>query len=276
MARRPKASQETAEEALNRAQLLVFEAWEARTARQRIAMAQKAIAISPHCADAYVLMAEHADPGSDAELEFWQRGLEAGHAALGEAAFEEDVGAFWGFLETRPYMRARFGLAHALWARHEHDAAAAHLQAMLQLNPNDNQGARYVLAAILLETGRDAALADLFDTYPDDDMANWSYTRALAAFRALGDTPASRDSLSRAVASNAHVPAYLTGDKKMPARLPPYCSPGAADEAVTYVFMFQKGWEVTPGALDWLRAHAPKPRSGAPARREAGGINRRA
>ena len=41
-------------------------------------------------------------------------GLDAGELALGPEGFEEYDGHFWGFLETRPYMRARHGLALAL------------------------------------------------------------------------------------------------------------------------------------------------------------------
>ena len=102
------------DEALERAQDLVYDAWEAKTARQRIALAKKALAISPLCADAHVLLAEHATPNSEQQLAFYKLGLQAGERALGEAALEEDVGYFWGLLETRPYMRARFGLAQVL------------------------------------------------------------------------------------------------------------------------------------------------------------------
>jgi len=256
MARRPQASQETAEEALNRAQLLVFDAWEARTARQRKALAEKALSISPLCADAYVLLAEHAEPQSDAELDLWQRAVEAGRNALGEETFIEDAGVFWGILETRPYMRARLGLAQALWDRGRNREAADHLKAMLHLNPNDNQGARYLLAAVLLEAGLDDELVPLLASYPDDDMADWSYARALAGFRTMGDTPESRQKLARALASNRHVPAYLTGIKPMPRAAPAYYSPGRVDEAICCALSFHKGWETTPGALDWLRTHA--------------------
>jgi hypothetical protein len=49
-------------------------------------------------------------------LDLWRRGVEAGQAALGDA-FDDFVGEFWIHLKTRPYMRARFGLAVALWDR---------------------------------------------------------------------------------------------------------------------------------------------------------------
>jgi tetratricopeptide (TPR) repeat protein len=238
---------------LDRAQELVYKAWEAGTAKQRVSLAKKALKISPLCADAYVLLAEHAERGSDAQLELWQSGVAAGEAAVGELAFEEDVGHFWGILETRPYMRARFGLAMALWARDARDEALGHLRDMLRLNPNDNQGLRYVLAASLLELGRDEELNALLKTYEEDGTAAWTWTMALAAFRRVGDGSDSRRLLAEAVAGNAHVQSYLLGERQMPKTLPHLISLGGKDEAISYMDEFGEGWKQTPGALDWLR-----------------------
>ncbi len=73
---------------------------------------------------------------------------------LGPEFFEENVGHFWGIVETRPYMRARLGLAFTLWGTGERDAAIEQAQDMLRLNPGDNQGVRYPLMLWLLETER--------------------------------------------------------------------------------------------------------------------------
>ena len=199
-----------------------------------------------------MLLAEHAEAGSDEELDLLRRGVEAGKKALGKAAFRDFAGYFWGFLETRPYMRARFGLAQALWSRGYRDEAIVHLRGMLNLNPNDNQGARYVLAAFLLEAGQDEALAKLLATYPEDGMAAWTWTAALAAFRRAGDDRQSRSLLAEALKSNAHVLPYLLGDRQLPKQMPPYISPGNEDEAIEYVSEFRKGWMLTPGAIDSL------------------------
>lgn len=251
-------------EALYEAQDLIYEAYEARTAKQQIALAKKALQISPFCADAYVMLAKYMPSASDEALDFWQRGVEVGKKALG-ADFNHFRGSFWGFIETRPYMRARAGLAFTLWERGAHDEAIDHLQAMLALNPNDNQGLRYILAAWLLEMGRDDELAELLKAYEDDGMAAWTYTTALAAFRKNGDTKESQKLLADALASNKHVPAYLLGEQPVPETLPPYISPGQTDEAAHYVTDCQAGWTRTPGAIDWLReqiaATKPKRRS---------------
>ena len=51
-------------------------------------------------------------------------------------------------------MRARFALAQALYQAGRRDEAIAHGRELLRLNPNDNQGVRYLLVHWLLETKR--------------------------------------------------------------------------------------------------------------------------
>src|SRR3546814_19715015 len=70
-------------------------------------------------------------------LALYRQGVEAGERALGDE-FEGLSGHFWGFLQTRPYMRARAGLAITLWRLGDQQAAIDHYRAMLILNPNDN------------------------------------------------------------------------------------------------------------------------------------------
>ena len=94
-------------------------------------------------------------------LEFYRKGVQAGEQALGPKGFKEYAGHFWGFLETRPYMRARAGLAATLNLLGEVHSAISHYQDMLRLNPNDNQGIRYVLAECLMESGDTEALKNL-------------------------------------------------------------------------------------------------------------------
>src|SRR3954470_9174967 len=91
-----------------KAQEVMYEAWERTTSRSRIALARKALTISPLCADAYNLLADEAKTPEEAR-DLYIRGVEAGQLALGPEGFEEFDGHFWGFLETRPYMRARHG-----------------------------------------------------------------------------------------------------------------------------------------------------------------------
>ncbi|GAH54320.1 unnamed protein product, partial [marine sediment metagenome] len=75
------------------------------------------------------------------------------------------------------------------------DEAVGHYQALLRLNPGDNQGVRFILVPKLIQLGHDEAATKILDQYGDSPMAAPLYSRALLAFRAEGDTPAARASL---------------------------------------------------------------------------------
>jgi hypothetical protein len=237
---------------LQRAQDLMYQAFDEPDPDRRVQLAQQALAISNDCADAYTLLAEHTRSRKET-LRLYQEGVAAGERALGPAVFQRDAGNFWGILETRPYMRARLGLAYALWTDARREEAVDHLQDMLRLNPGDNQGVRYSLASFLLFLDRDDDLHRLLDQYPDEDSATWAYTRALLAFRRHGDAPEARELLKAARKANRHVPAYLTGDKFPPAESPGYYTRGHDSEAVEYVSGFLLPWRSTPGAAPWVR-----------------------
>jgi len=246
------SSRRSATNPLEQAQELMYDAWGSGSQRERIRLARRALEISSDCADAYVLLAEETAHTPAQAAELYAQGVAAGERALGEETFEQDVGMFWGILESRPYMRARLGLAQALWAMGEHQPAVEHLQDMLRLNPGDNQGVRYLLLLHLLDLDDATGLQQLLDAYPDDVAAVWAYGRALHAFRHEGDTPASRRLRAEARRWNPHVPAYLTGRKRLPRRLPDLIGMGDESEAVACAAEQMAAWRATPGALAWL------------------------
>jgi len=241
---------------LEEAQDLMYEAWDAKgVARTRLA--RKALEMSPDCADAYVLLAEESARNVEEARDLFAQGLAAGERGLGPEFFEEEAGHFWGILETRPYMRAREGLAERLWRLGEREAAIEHYREMLRLNPNDNQGVRYVLLDCLLGMGRNDEAGELLSRYEDDGSAEWLYNHALWLFRREGGSPNAARSIKEALAENKHVPAYLLGRKRIPSRLPDTLAFGGDDEAVDYVIHALSNWMSTSGALTWLAAEVP-------------------
>ncbi|HEV8439496.1 MAG TPA: hypothetical protein VGT40_15495 [Methylomirabilota bacterium] len=245
----------TARTPLERAQDLVYRAVEAR-GRRRLQLARKALELSADCADAYVLLAEEcADLGQARDL--YAQGVTAGERTLEPAIFAEEAGRFWADVRTRPYMRARFGLARCLEDLGHRDEAVTHYRELLRLNPGDNQGVRYAFLTALLLAGRDDEAERLLLQFDDEPTALWQYGQALSAFRRDGDSPASRQRLRAALRSNHHVPGYLTGDSEWADPSPASYALGSREEAVSCVEELGDAWKATPGALDWLSAHAP-------------------
>lgn len=235
-----------------RAEQYLHRAYESDDPRDVDYLARRALDAWPDCADAYVLLAEQAN-GPKAALDLYLQGVAAGERDLGDAAFRDHVGHFWLVMETRPYMRARLGMAMMLWILGRRAEAVEHYREMLRLNPNDNQGVRYLLAAAVIELGRDDELSDLIGRYPEDGSANWTFSAALLAFRREGDSPKARMLLAIAKKSNKYIVDLLTGAKPLPPGDPECVGRGDLSEATAYVSRFRHGWRTTPGALAWLR-----------------------
>ncbi|QDT73494.1 DUF6930 domain-containing protein [Lacipirellula limnantheis] len=229
------------------AQDLCFQAFDAH-GRRRVQLARQAIELDPDCADAYVILAEQAGTLED-EIQHGLRGLQAAERTLGSACFAENVGHFWDMTETRPYMRARFGLAESLTAAGRIDEALTHYQELLRLNPQDNQGVRYVLLPNLLAAGRDVEAARLLKQY-NEESANWAYSRALLAFRLSGRSAPAERELRDAIRTNSHVPELLCSEEPIPQ--PPHYALGSFEEACVAVEELRPAFEVTSGALDWV------------------------
>jgi tetratricopeptide (TPR) repeat protein len=236
---------------LEKTQELMYEAWEA-TGKRRVKLASEALAISEDCADAYVLLAEEATKTLEEARDLYAAGVKAGERALGKKLFEEAVGHFWGILETRPYMRARAGLAGCLWQLGQRQEAISHYEEMLRLNPGDNQGIRYTLLNCYLEEGLGPETKQLLAEYEDDGTAAWLYNQALFLFQQQNASKKAKAQIHKALRQNPHVPAYLLRRKRIPKRLPPYVGFGDQNEAVYDAAEAGHLWSQQEGALDWL------------------------
>jgi tetratricopeptide (TPR) repeat protein len=245
--RRPATAAEEAQE-------WAYLAMEGR-GRQRVVLARRALARSPDCADAYGVL---ADAASDAEQAgaLYRQGMAAAERALGPGGLAAMAGHVWQDIRTRPYMRLRFGLAETLAGVGREDEAIEHYQALLQLNPNDNQGVRYVCLVALLAAGRDVEAGALLARYSDDADTLWRYGTALWAYRREGDGRAARERLRDAVRVNRRVPAYLTGARVWEGRLPDSYAAGSEEEAAVCAAELGAAWHATPGAEAWLRRRA--------------------
>ena len=238
--------------ALEKAQDLCFDAFDAH-GRRRVQLAREALATHEDCADAYVILAEHhreTDP--EAAETLYEQGMRAGERALGPERFETSAGSFWGETDTRPYMRARFGLAEMLADSRRAEEAIEHYRALLELNPQDNQGVRYLLLSNLLDSERDEEAARLLREQ-DEATTFWQSARALVAYRLGGDSSQARRELQRAVKANPHLPRVLEEDPDGLERTGSY-SPGDRSEAA---FVVDELWDAiveTEGALDWFIA----------------------
>jgi tetratricopeptide (TPR) repeat protein len=237
----------------HRAQELVYDAMEASTSERRLLLVRQALELDPENVDALRMLEETSDLRGEERIEALRGTVAAGAKRLGKKAFNELVPHFWGFHETRPYMRARQALATALHEAGRLDEAVQEWAAMLDLNENDNQGVRYELLPTLLARGRLDEARALMERFKDD--CEWSvvfaWSRVLER-QLSGDDAAAMKALAVARKQNAHMEAYLKSQRKLPKTLPESYSPGSKEEALSYADVLMGAWKAHLPAVEWL------------------------
>ena len=231
------------------AQELAYNAMEAH-GRRRKSLARKALKLWPECVDALgILAASETDPVEAIKL--LERAVEAGRKDLGEQAFTDDVGHFWGLTETRPYMRVRYSLAHGLWETGRTGDALDHFRDLLRLNPGDNQGVRFFFAPALIQTGHFDETERLLMAFKDDCGAWWAFTWALLTFLTQGDHALARRRLTAAFKTNPYLAPMLIGRMDLPPNTPSYFQFGEVTEAQALIFDLLPVWSASEGAIEW-------------------------
>ena len=237
---------------LDKALAIMAKARESTDRSERVALAREALEISEECAEAYVILGDQDAESPEQAMELYAKGVEYGARFLGAEGFAETVGHFWSVVETRPYMRAKEGLADCLWVLGQGSEALDNYRELLRLNPDDDQGIRFKLLGCLMREGDIDHAASHLARYREDSSAMWLYTQALVRFIQAGDSQQSRESMIAALAHNRHVKPYLLRQRKLRHRTSDMMSPGERREAVYYVSEWRDYWTDVPGALDWL------------------------
>ena len=225
----------------DRAQELLYDAYEAE----------------PEDADAYLLLADLAYASDTTlALDYARKGVAAGKRQIGKK-FRSLRGQFWGFLGTRPYMRAKLECATLLYELGRIDECLGEYAELIELNPSDNQGNRYPYASVLVESGRWKEYTELQqERYAEEGSAMWLFPYALYRFKTEGITPVAREALRQADVANVHVIPLLLGEVEPDEDLlKDYYSPGDQTEAFTYLHWGAPGWLDDTAALEWLSAY---------------------
>jgi tetratricopeptide (TPR) repeat protein len=233
-----------------RSQDLVLQAYDETPAKGK-KLIKQALELDPNNADAYNYLAS-VENDVDKALTLYRQAEEAGERALGEEFMEENKGHFWGLIETRPYMRAKAGVAGCLYAKNRVNATIEVYREMIELNPSDNQGVRYLLATILLSKKDLSDYESFVKKYEGEDSALWHYNNALYHFKKMGKSAKSDGELMKAYKFNPYVMEFMLGLKELPEEMPQFIGRGDENEAVAYIFDAIHTWGKTDGALNWM------------------------
>lgn len=234
------------------AQELVYQAWEEDDLNQAAVLLHQATDLDPTNLDAWLGLLDISCLPADEEIQVLRKLITVGEVALGRD-FSEFKGHFWGFHETRPYMRTRARLAQLLMQTGKSKEAIPEFEAMLELNPNDNQGIRYELMGAYLSLGRLDGARRLFKQYDERKFtATWAWAYILERFVSGAEDEASA-ALVEALAQNPHMRAYVQGDRQLPRNRPDRYAMGSREEAIIAWDVLAPAWEKHPEAVAWLR-----------------------
>lgn len=242
-----------------RSQDLVYKAYELPITKGK-KLIKEALELDSNNADAYNYLASIQKDVNKA-IQYYERAIKAGEKSLGKKFLKEEKGHFWGFVETRPYMRAKAGLADCFYATREIEKSIEIYEEMLELNPNDNQGVRYMLSTLLLGQSDLTKFEKFIKQNEDEDCAVWNYNNALYSFKKWGQTTKSNKILSQAYKSNNFVIDFLLGLKELPENQPQYIGRGDENEAISYVYDAWILWRDTKGAFEWIHNFKQKRRN---------------
>jgi tetratricopeptide (TPR) repeat protein len=148
------------------------------------------------------------------------------------------------------------GLAQALRDVGRHEEALAHYRVLLELNPGDNQGVRYLLLAVLLERGVNDEAGVLLVEHEDDLQALWPYGRCCGDFPSTAGTSRTREAFDAAVRANLHMVSYLLNPDSIPFDRPPHFALRSREEAAYVAETLGDAFAATDDALEWLATQA--------------------
>jgi tetratricopeptide (TPR) repeat protein len=233
----------------NPVEALIDQAWEAPTPVKRAGYARKALALDPDAVDAYVALALTAATLAE-QIALLREGMRVGAKRWVAEIKRPPKCFFWADLETRPYMRAVHNLALALWLRGERAEAANLADHLVRLNPNDNQGARYLCLAWHPVLGNWRQVERLLARYKGEYSTHYLYACCLDATRLGGDADSA---LADALQVNPHVPEQLLARCRLQGSENRWgVAFGSVEEAAAYAENNLEAWGAVSGALTWL------------------------
>lgn len=235
------------------AQRIACAAMEAENEALACKLAKYALEVNPNCVDALVLLADR-DRGPLREvIDCLQHAVAVGERSLGQAYINEYRGYFWLQMETRPYVRALQSLADAFFCADLILDAVGIYARMLELNPKDNQGARYALIGLHTELGNLKCATELLEKYQHDWLARLQWACVMERFL-VGDQDGATRALKAARKANPYVELLLTCKHPWPAELYNIYPPGGEEEAALCFRYLHRILKKERRAFSWLFA----------------------
>jgi len=141
-------------------------AYNARSRKDKLKNAQKALELEPNNCDAMKMMIDLTCASENSRLEGFEQALAKADAWLKKEGYlPENMGHFWGVPETRPYMRLKRAYIDELLDYDMYGKAMSECERMVELSENDNLGVRYQLMGLYCFLDREREALKLHKKY---------------------------------------------------------------------------------------------------------------
>ncbi|MCK5796841.1 MAG: tetratricopeptide repeat protein [Deltaproteobacteria bacterium] len=176
--------------------------------------------------------------------------FEAARVHSARYAIRQDDLLPWATLENRPFLRALYNLALIRHRQRRYADEASLLEKLRQLNPNDNQGARFLLGEAYFRMGQVEHAIEANQAALEEPGC--CYGLALSLFVADRE-PASGLALVRAMAANRYVVPMLLGEHWTRVDASHQSNTHEPEWAADYVQRQDDLWRAAPGSLKFLQ-----------------------
>lgn len=229
---------------LEKAQQLCWDAMECSDNEEATRLAVEATKLTTFCADAFLILADSICYNQAERLLLLRWATRVGELCC-RGHIAEDTGHLHGFLDARPYMRARTQLAWTLRELGCYEEAVAHYEELLRVEHNDHIAVGMLITGYL-ELRRFEDARKLIEEQEENGGTHLRYGEMVRRYLIGEQGPALRDAMKRALWTNQHVPALLNNPKTEVERSAFGVSSGGADEAAEYIEVSHRLWDAHP------------------------------
>lgn len=170
---------------------------------------KKAIALDKDNLDAIGLKIELSARNTIDAFKQYEQAVSHGHKLMEKQGFlKDDVGHFWGVVETRPYMRLRSSYADVLIECAMYKKAIAEYEDMIRLNENDNLGMRFTLMHLYAMLEMEDEALKLLEHYSEHDETQLVFPLSILYFK-KGDLESANKYLKRVMKVNKDTKKFI-------------------------------------------------------------------
>ena len=192
---------------------LLFEAYDEPVKTKAIKLAKQALEINPDNIDAENFITKF-ESNTIKKLQKYGETLNKEKANLEKQDFfnEENIGIFWGLIETRPFMRTKHSYMLTLMELGRYTEAIKQGEELLKLCESDNLGIRYLIIGLYTVLEKFEKVEEIYKKYSDN--STFMLFPLSIMYYKEGNYRKCKKVIKEMQESNEHLLNYLTGRKK--------------------------------------------------------------